>query len=101
MNATQQNGPKLVPLVCTKCGGRLETEEPKVLVAENSVVIKSGNKLTCQFCKTEFLPGDELKLFSGSLSINIKGSVSGSNIIVGNGNKVKTTIVRGSHSKQD
>lgn len=78
----------LVPLICNKCGGKLEVEKSQVFEAGDKVVVLSDQMFSCPHCGTKYLPGEKISHVSGNVTVSIGGNASDSNIIVGNGNVV-------------
>ena len=73
----------MIALICTQCGAPLEVEKDEsVFVSDNVAILRSGTRLLCTHCGTEFLPGDEL----GTAQNNV--AIIGDGNIVGNGNVV-------------
>jgi transcription elongation factor Elf1 len=75
----------LIPLVCTKCGGKLEVENSQVFESGDTVIVLADQTFKCPHCGTKYLPGEKIKHVSGATVISISGSVTASNIIIGNG----------------
>ena len=78
----------LIPLICKQCGGNLEVEKSKILELSEVVVVLPNQTFNCPNCGVTYLAGDKIKQASGRVTISIGGNVSGSSIIVGNGNAV-------------
>lgn len=78
----------LIPLVCTKCGGKLEVEKSQVFESGDTVVVLSAQTLNCPHCGTKYLPGEKIKHTPGKVAISIGGNAIASNILIGNGNAV-------------
>lgn len=54
-------------LKCQNCGGQLQFNESQVKAGHGWVVWQSHDALTCKFCGTEFVRGDNLSEDKGSL----------------------------------
>lgn len=78
----------LIPLICNQCGGKLEVEQKWVLESDDTVIVLSEQTFTCPHCNTKHLPGETLKRLPEKTAITIAGNVSGSNIVIGNGNVI-------------
>jgi predicted RNA-binding Zn-ribbon protein involved in translation (DUF1610 family) len=78
----------LIPLVCTKCGGKLEVEKSQVFESENAVVVLNDHTFSCPHCGIKYLPGEEIKHFlPQNASISINGDQVG-DIVIGHGNVI-------------
>lgn len=75
----------LIPLICTQCGGKLDVEKSQVVEAGESVIVVNDQTFNCPHCNTKYLPGEKIGRAPVKAVISIGGSVTGSNIIVGNG----------------
>ncbi|MBI5297328.1 MAG: hypothetical protein HY869_17760 [Chloroflexi bacterium] len=78
----------LIPLICKQCGGKLEVEQSQVFESGDTILVLADQTFTCPHCGTKYLPGEKVKRGPGKVVISIGGSVSGSNIVIGNGNVV-------------
>ena len=78
----------LTPLICKKCGGRLEAEKSQGIESGDTVVVLSNQTLDCPHCGTKHLPGEQIKHAPGKVIVSIGGNISGSNIVIGSGNIV-------------
>ena len=54
-------------LKCQNCGGQLKFSESQVKAGHGWVIWQSRETLTCKFCGTEFVRGDDLTESKGSL----------------------------------
>lgn len=87
-------------LACSSCGGTLEVDKATIDssfmdLGEGSFVFigsaSGGDTYTCKYCGTKFERRAQFKVASGiNASIKIKGPVIGSNIVIGNGNKINS-----------
>jgi len=77
----------LVPLICKKCGGKLNVEKSQVFESGDTVIVLSGQTFDCPHCGTKYLPGEKIKPASGNVSITIDGDSTG-DIIIGSGNVI-------------
>jgi len=90
----------LTPLICPQCGGKIEitTKKFEDVFVENSKgsFIFIGEKIQCASCGTGFERKSTFKKFLNvsvkmgdrSSAIILNGNVQGSNILIGNGNKI-------------
>ena len=93
----------LTPLICPQCGGKIEitTKKFEDVFVENSkgsfiFIGDSGEKIQCANCGTGFERKSTFKKFLNvsvkmgdrSSAIILNGNVQGSNILIGNGNKI-------------
>lgn len=78
----------LIPLICKQCGGTLEVEKSQVFEAGGTVVVLSDQTFSCPHCGAKYAPGEKIDQAGRKVAISIKGSVSGSNIVIGSGNVV-------------
>ena len=76
----------LIPLICKKCGGKLEVEKSQVFESGDTVIVLSDQTFSCPHCGTKYLPGEKIKHAAGNASIFVSGNVSGANIVIGSGN---------------
>ena len=90
---------KLIPLICTQCGAKLEREDAGLFVADSTVIVLSSGGFVCEHCGTKFAPGDEVKMASDVLgsAFDQRGQTVGQQInvvgghvgVVGNGVTIK------------
>ena len=78
----------LTPLICKKCGGKLEVEKSQVFESGDTAVVLSGQTFSCPHCGTKYVPGEKMKYAPGKAVISIGGNVNGANIIIGSGNVI-------------
>ena len=86
----------LIPLICNQCGGRLEVDDTKVLISDDSFIVLSGQQFECPHCGTKYVSDDASKnihVNGGGIAIgnlSFGGDVEG-NIVIGNGNVISNS----------
>ena len=66
-------------LKCPNCGGKLTAEDNQVWESDGVVMVRSGKKLSCASCGSDFERGDELDVIGGNTTV-----VTGNNNVVVN-----------------
>ena len=96
-SAPTANAPQTVPLICSQCGGRLSVERRRISSSAHTASVLSGQRIVCPYCRTEFLPGDQIGQVRESISI------VGNGVVVGKGSSSTVTIFTGDrrHSQSD
>jgi hypothetical protein len=83
----------MLELKCQNCGGQLEVDEDDVKVGDGWVYYRSRETLTCKYCGTQFVSGDDLMCDKGSLGdVTIVGD---GNIVVGNISNSSGVVIGG------
>ena len=76
----------MIELKCNNCSGMLSAGKDKIFMGEDRVIIKRDSSLKCEYCGTEYSPGDELNFApDGSIQVSqeigvVTGSVVGVSI---------------------
>ncbi len=78
----------LIPLICTKCGGKLEVQDTQVTSSGGMLVVLPDQTFKCPHCATQFMEGDRARQAGPRATISIGGKFSGV-IVTGDNNKVE------------
>ena len=96
-SAPTANVSQAVPLICSQCGGKLSVERGRISSSAHTASVLPGQKIVCPYCRTEFLPGDQIGQVRESISI------VGNGVVIGEGSSSTVTILTGDgrHSQSD